>query len=185
MRRRTAVRIPYAPGVHAVEQLDEFVDAWFDRLRGRPTIDRTMYALSEVADFSVLWHLLGAAQGLIKPDGFRGAVRLSATLGIESALVNGAIKSLFGRARPVAEFEHPHPLRTPKTSSFPSGHASAAFAAAALLSDNSRSRPLYYTLAVLVAASRIHVRIHHASDVVGGIAIGATIGAVAKRWWRV
>lgn len=141
-----------------------------------------MYALSEVADFSVLWHLLGTAQGLVRGnDGFARAVRLSTALGLESAIVNGGLKSLTKRERPVPEFERPHHLRMPKTTSFPSGHASAAFVAASLLSDGSRAKPLYYAAATAVAASRIHVRIHHASDVVGGIAVGVTLGAIAKR----
>ena len=46
------MRIPYARRVNAVEHFDELVDAWFERLRGQEPIDRLMYALSEVADFS-------------------------------------------------------------------------------------------------------------------------------------
>ena len=60
----------------------------------------------------------------------------------------------------------------PLTSSFPSGHASAAFCAAGLLSEGSRLEPAYYALAAVVAASRVHVKIHHASDVVAGAAVG-------------
>ena len=60
-----------------------------------------------------------------------------------------------------------------------------AFLAAALLSDGSRAKPAYYTLATVVAVSRIHVRIHHASDVVGGVVLGVGLGALAKRAWRI
>ena len=98
--------------------------------------------------------------------------------------MNGAVKALFRRTRPIAEFERPHRLRQPRTSSFPSGHASAAFVAAALLSDGRRAKPLYYGVAGVVALSRVHVRIHHASDVVGGIAVGVALGAIVKRVGR-
>jgi membrane-associated phospholipid phosphatase len=37
----------------------------------------------------------------------------------------------------------------------------------------------------VVAASRIHVRIHHGSDVIGGIVVGVGLGAIAKRVWRI
>ena len=57
--------------------------------------------------------------------------------------------------------------------------------AAALLSDGVAPKPVYYTLATVVAVSRIHVRIHHASDVVGGVVIGVGLGALAKRAWRI
>ena len=177
----------YASGVDGspIERFDDVVDGLFDVLRGRPIVDRVMYSVTELADFSVLWHILGVAQGLTRADGFERAVRMSAALGLESVLVNAGIKSLFRRVRPVPEFERPHYVRTPKTTSFPSGHASSAFVAAAVLSDGSRAKPLYYALATVVAASRVHVRIHHASDVVGGVVIGVGLGALAKRAWRI
>jgi undecaprenyl-diphosphatase len=168
-----------------IERFDVVVDGLFDMLRGRPYVDRLMYSVTEVADFSVLWHLLGVCQGLTRADGFPRALRTSTALGAESLLVNVGIKSLVGRKRPVPHFERPHRLRVPLSSSFPSGHASAAFVAAALLSDGSRAKPAYYALATLVATSRIHVRIHHASDVAGGVILGMGLGALAKRAWRI
>jgi membrane-associated phospholipid phosphatase len=178
-----AVPEPAAPAASAIDRFDEVVDGWFDHLRGRPAWDRVFYTASELGDWSLIWHLLGAAQGAVRPDGFARTVRLSLALGAESALVNGGIKRLFGRGRPVTEVERPHHLRTPRTSSFPSGHASSAFLAAALLSQGSRARPLYYGAAVVVATSRIHVRIHHASDVVGGALLGVALGRLALRAW--
>ena len=167
-----------------IEQFDQLAEDLFDRLRGRPVVDRVMYTVTELADFSLLWHLVGVALGLTRADGFERAVRLSASLGVESVLVNGVVKSLVRRRRPVPDFERPHHLRIPLTSSFPSGHASAAFVAAALLSEGRRAKPVYYAVATVVATSRIHVRIHHASDVIGGMVVGVGLGALAKRIWR-
>ena len=45
--------------------------------------------------------------------------------GVEQAVVNGPIKLVFRRQRPSPLDDHPHDLRAPHTSSFPSGHASA------------------------------------------------------------
>jgi undecaprenyl-diphosphatase len=95
--------------------------------------------------------------------------------------VNWGIKSLFGRVRPEHDAPRPYNLRRPLTSSFPSGHASAAFTAAAMLSERSAAWPIYYTLAGGVALSRVYVKIHHASDVVGGVAIGIVLGRIARR----
>ena len=178
---------PYAFGVDRspIERFDAAVEDVFDMLRGHPVVDRLMYSVTEVADFSILWHLLGVSQGLVRPDGFERALRTSAALGLESLIVNVGIKSLVGRVRPIPDFERPHRLRVPRSSSFPSGHASSAFVAAALLSDGSRAKPAIYALATVVATSRIYVRIHHASDVAGGIALGVAMGAIAKRAWRI
>ena len=134
-----------------------------------------------MGDFSLIWHLLGAAKGVTSRRGTREATRLALALGAESALVNGAVKSAFRRERPLHEDDRPHGLRQPLTSSFPSGHASAAFMAATLLSERSRVKPVWYGLAAIVAASRIHVRIHHASDVLVGAGVGLALGPAFRR----
>ncbi|MDY7105014.1 MAG: phosphatase PAP2 family protein [Actinomycetota bacterium] len=166
-----------APGVR---RFDAYVDRRFDRLRGVRAADRLLYTASELGDFSLLWHLVGWSAAPFSDRRRREAIELSATLGVESAIVNQGIKRLFSRQRPVWEQERPRRLRQPKTTSFPSGHASSAFTAAAVLS-RSWPRPLVYGLAVIVSASRVHVRIHHASDVVGGAIVGVALGAIARR----
>ena len=35
-----------------------------------------------------------------------------------------------------------------------------------------------------MASSRVYVRIHHASDVVGGVATGLVIGTAARAFWK-
>jgi undecaprenyl-diphosphatase len=47
-----------------------------------------------------------------------------------------------------------------------------------------REAPLWFGLAGVVATSRVYVKVHHASDVVAGAAIGLALGAVATRVWR-
>lgn len=168
-----------------VDEFDDRVDAWFDRLRGHPLADRAFYAASELGDFSLLWHLIGVGRAMVSTRHERSALRLAVALGAESALVNGAIKSIFKRQRPVAEFDRPLHLRIPRTSSFPSGHASSATMAAVLLAEKSRFGPVYRAAAAIVALSRIHVRIHHASDVAGGVGVGWLLGRVVKRLWRI
>ena len=163
-----------------VDRVDDLIDEWWEGLRNRPVADRIFYSASAAGDFSVLWHTLGVAKAILRDDP-RIAVELSIALGIESALVNGPVKSLFRRGRPVEHRDRPHHLRQPKTTSFPSGHATAAMVAASMLSRRSRWGPLWYALAAIVALSRVHVRIHHASDVAGGIVVGAALGTLARR----
>ncbi|MGH9283448.1 MAG: phosphatase PAP2 family protein [Acidimicrobiales bacterium] len=165
----------------AADQLDKRADAAFDRIRGNPVADRVFYGASAVFDHSLGWLLLGALRGLRSEHDLKAAARVGAGVFIESAVVNIGIKSLFRRTRPAWDLHRPLPLRRPRTSSFPSGHATAAFAAAALLSDDDPLWPVYYGLAVVVASSRVYVRIHHASDVVAGVAIGAALGRIGRR----
>jgi membrane-associated phospholipid phosphatase len=142
--------------------------------------DRLFYTASELGDFSLIWHIVNGARGLTRSDS-TPTVRLAVALGVESALVNGVIKSFFGRRRPVNHEPRPHQLRKPRTSSFPSGHASSAALAAYLLSEDDPLWPLYWGLAGVVATSRVYVRIHHASDVVAGAALGVALAKLTKR----
>jgi undecaprenyl-diphosphatase len=52
--------------------------------------------------------------------------------------------------------------------------------AATLLSEGTGAAPAYFTLAGLVAASRVYVRMHHASDTVVGALLGLALGQIAK-----
>ena len=168
-----------------VHRLDNRVDRAFDALRGNKIADRAFYAASELGDFSLIWHLVGVARGVTSERRANDAIRLSTVLAAESLLVNGVVKSFFRRQRPVWESvaPRPHRLRRPRSSSFPSGHASAAFTAATLLAEDSPMAPLYYGAAAFVALSRTYVKIHHASDVVAGAATGLVLGRIARKIW--
>lgn len=165
----------------SIADFDAWADTALDRLRGNTVADRVFYSTSAVFDHSVGWLILGAIRGLRSEHEWTAAVRVGAGVFIESALVNVGIKSVFRRSRPPWEIDRPLPLRRPRTSSFPSGHASAAFTAAALLADDDPVWPLYYALAVVVSTSRAYVRIHHASDVLAGVAIGMVLGRLGRR----
>ena len=161
---------------------DRTVDSWWEQWRGNEITDRVMYGASNAAEFSLVWHLLGGIRALSPRRKVSDAFRFSALMALESLIVNQGIKRLFERTRPGSSAQNTtvHQLRQPITSSFPSGHASAAFCAAAVLSHRSRFAPVYRAAAMLVSASRIHVRLHHASDVLAGAVIGEAIGRAAN-----
>ena len=116
------------------DPVDAVIDEAWEPLRSSGVANKVFYSASEAANFSMLWHGIGLIQAIALRDP-KIALRVSAALGIESALVNGPIKSLFLRERPQVS-ERPMQLRQPKTSSFPSGHASAAAVAVAAISES-------------------------------------------------
>ena len=145
-----------------------------------------MYTLSSTADHSLLWFGIGGVRALRRGD-LAFALKFGTAIGLESALTNGAVKSLFRRVRPeheIAEGPLPYGMRRPITSSFPSGHATAAFTAASILARTGRGDTVWYLLAGVVAGSRVYVKMHHASDVVVGAAIGLAFGAAMKRFFK-
>jgi undecaprenyl-diphosphatase len=164
-----------------VARFDEAADRAFDHLRGHPAADRVFYAASELGDFGLIWVLLGTLKGLRKGGDLHAALRMTAAMGAESVLVNGIIKSFFRRTRPPWEVDRPLRVRRPLTSSFPSGHATSAVSAAIMLSEDDELWPLYVAIAAVVATSRIYVKIHHASDVAGGVAVGVALGLLGRR----
>lgn len=180
------MKFPTVPIPTAFDPIDASVDDWFEtNLRQNPTADRVFYSASAVGDHGIVWLALAGVQAFRRnkrgQPWKRQFLRVAIGLGVESIVVNGPVKLMFRRTRPTHDGPRPLHLRQPRTSSFPSGHSTAAFFGAALLRDDDPVWPLYYVLAVVVAASRVHVRIHHASDVIGGMVTGVVLGEVVRQ----
>lgn len=136
---------------------------------------------STVGDFSVVWHVIGLVRAIGSFTRIQEALTLSIALGVESLIVNQGIKRIFRRERPTTSGDERFDVRTPSTSSFPSGHASSATFAAIILTSFT-GMPLvilWCIIALVVALSRVVVRIHHLTDIVGGIITGAVLGSIA------
>ena len=177
-------RLRAHPLAARVRAIDRAVDAAVSRAH-HPVLDDVFYPLSSAADHSLLWLATAGVREALGKARPGTAVRLAAVLGVESAITNVALKSLFGRIRPALDpaLTGPLPwgLRRPMTSAFPSGHATAGFTTAVFLSRSDPGPP-WYLIAGLVAGSRVYVRLHHASDVVAGSALGLAFGLAARRF---
>ena len=102
-------------------------------------------------------------------------------------VLTGGLKLLVGRARPYQSPLNPfvfHPMAglTSAFQSFPSGHATIAFAFAAAMSSRLKGRYRYtlYGLAGLTAVSRIYHDKHWLTDVVMGGVIGYLVGTYIR-----
>ncbi|TAN29843.1 MAG: phosphatase PAP2 family protein [Actinomycetota bacterium] len=156
----------------AIARFDSAVDNLFEPLRNNAWCNHIFYSASALADHSLIWFLIAALKATRSREQAKLARRAAIALAAESVVVNMGVKSIFRRERPRYQGERPLPLRQPLTSSFPSGHSSAAVCAYIFLSEKDSLAPLYFLLALIIAPSRIHVKIHHASDVIGGVLVG-------------
>jgi membrane-associated phospholipid phosphatase len=164
-----------------VSSFDAIGDRLFEPLRNNRATVALFGAASTVGDFSIVWHTIGLLAATTSRMTLPEALALSIALGFESLVVNQGIKRIFRRARPTVSGDHRFEVRTPRTSSFPSGHASSATFAAIVLTSfcGWPLAALWFGVAVIVATSRVVVRIHHLSDIVGGIITGAALAIAA------
>lgn len=94
-----------------------------------------------------------------------------------SYYIVGFLKVMIARPRPFIGLTNVILLTTmEKTPAFPSNHAVTAFMTASLLVNRFRKHILFYSLAALVAFSRVYIGVHYPSDVLAGAVIGCLIG---------
>lgn len=126
-----------------------------------------------LGDKGLIWILMALVLLATKKNRKVG-ILLIITLALTALLGEGMIKHIVQRPRPFIEYSH---LKTVLEStsgySFPSGHTASSFAAACILAANSKKyKILYYSLAFLIAFSRLYLMLHYPSDIIGGILLG-------------
>jgi len=163
---------------------DESIQEWVQDGKSE-TSDDVFKFFSGLGHGYFLSALIGSLY--LSGEGFhREDLRKTALLSLESWLTSGVIvvclKFTVGRARPntgkSATSFRPFSSGS-RYYSFPSGHSASAFAVASVVADQSNKiiiDLLSYSLASLVAASRVHQNKHWASDVFIGSAIGYFVG---------
>jgi membrane-associated phospholipid phosphatase len=146
-----------------------------------PSLDEPLRRLSNAANNSGLWLVTAAGLSVVGGSaGRRAAIRGIAAIGVTSALVNLAVKSVWSRQRPdragigVPVWRN---VPMPVSTSFPSGHAASGFAFAAAIGHDQPWLGLALRfLSATVAYSRVHTGVHYPGDVVVGSLIGEGIG---------
>jgi undecaprenyl-diphosphatase len=151
-----------------------------------PTLDRAMARLSRAADHSRLSLISAAALAASgSRRGRRAATMGLASVAVASSVVNLGLKPFGRRRRPDRAAEQvpvTRHVRMPSSTSFPSGHAAAAFAFATGVGHvlPPAAIPLR-GLAAVVAYSRVHTGVHFPGDVVAGALTGTVLAQITTQ----
>lgn len=150
-----------------------------------PLMTQIMRFITSLGSGAILWILFFLYLYFIKKDK-RTAWFLAAAVIVTSLVNDGLIKHLINRPRPFIDHpELPALIAHPLSSSFPSGHSATSFAALTVLMTTEKpTRWLAMAGAILIAFSRIYLHVHYPTDVLAGILLGISIGAVMVRMMK-
>jgi undecaprenyl-diphosphatase len=138
--------------------------------------------LSGVSYAGIVWFVIGIVLFIWEEKKERRSLLSQIIAGYLSiTFVDLILKNLFHRSRP--EFRLPSTIVVfdmVNSFSFPSGHATIAFAMAYILSVKHKKWSVaYFLLAFLIGFSRIYLGKHYPSDIVIGSFLGMCIGILS------
>jgi undecaprenyl-diphosphatase len=158
-------------------QFDRAAGIWLASLLEHHWIDQVMLVASSIGARGAVWIVLGLITWAVAPAKRMKVWRLLLALGLTGLMTDAIIKPTIGRVRPfVDHVEYREIGVRPDTSSFPSGHAATSAAGALALARIWPAAAIpAWTLAVIIAVSRVALGVHFPSDVLVGFLLGALL----------
>ena len=147
-----------------------------------PLLDKIMIFITTLGNGGMIW--IAATILLLIPKKTRKVGLMSAIALLGSLIINNnLIKNLVQRPRPFRTFpELQIIIPTPSEFSFPSGHTSSSFAAAAVFYRHLPKKlgVPSVVLAGLIGFSRLYVGVHYPTDVLAGVIMGILLSYMAE-----
>lgn len=160
--------------VSALLSLDGGILLWIQEFLRCPGLDAILIPFSNLGNAGMIWIVPSLLMLCFPKTRRMGMLTLLAVL-IGVLVTNLTIKPWVARPRPWLSVEGLLPLLTPSDHSFPSGHTTAAFAAAGIwyrMLPKRWMRLAVGLLAVLMGFSRLYLGVHFPSDVLAGMCVG-------------
>ena len=147
-----------------------------------PILDNIMIFITSLGNGGMIW--IAATIALLIPKKTRRAGVMSAVALLGSLIINNNIvKNIVQRPRPFVTFTDLQIIiPIPSEFSFPSGHTSSSFAAAAVFYRHLPKKlglPSVI-LAGLIGFSRLYVGVHYPTDVIAGVLMGILLSYMAE-----
>lgn len=141
-----------------------------------------VHLITMMGNAGVFWWILSVPFFISKEYRHAGLnILMSMFLGLMIGEV--IIKNIVGRTRPSELLDKDELIiRSPRHSSFPSGHTSTSISVAVGLMFNCTIIIWLPALVVasLISFSRVYLRVHYFSDVCGGVVVGVACGIGSK-----
>ncbi len=162
--------------INKIKKADEKILFYISKLQ-TPLFNKIMVAITTIGNAGTIWLLISVPMLLKCSSRIRG-IKLIMSLALAGLMGEIILKRLVGRIRPFDETGTEDLLiKKPTTYSFPSGHSSSSMAAALTISLCFPYLTLpAFTLAFLIAFSRLYLQVHYPSDVVAGATLGILCG---------
>ena len=173
--------------INTIVEIDKNLMVFLNKTLSNPIFDILMPIITNQKFLTIIGVILILYLGFY--SGKRGKITLIVLIfaaGISDAVCAQIIKPWVGRIRPSHEFIEYINLLVSKGGkwSFPSNHAANSFAFATVLSYfYDKNKTMIFSIASVIAFSRVYVGVHYPLDIIFGSLLGYTVSWIILSVW--
>ena len=173
--------------INSIVEIDKNLMVFLNKTSSNPIFDILMPIITNQKFLTIIGVILILYLGFY--SGKRGKITLIVLIfaaGISDAVCAQIIKPWVGRIRPSHEFIEYINLLVSKGGkwSFPSNHAANSFAFATVLSYfYDKNKTMIFSIASVIAFSRVYVGVHYPLDIIFGSLLGYTVSWIILSVW--
>ena len=173
--------------INTIVEIDKNLMVFLNKTLSNPIFDILMPIITNQKFLTIIGIILIIYLGFYA--GKRGKITLIVLIfaaGISDAVCAQIIKPWVGRIRPSHEFIEYINLLVSKGGkwSFPSNHAANSFAFATVLSYfYDKNKTMIFSIASVIAFSRVYVGVHYPLDIIFGSLLGYTVSWIILSVW--
>lgn len=162
--------------IKKIKEIDDKIMMFVERKFQNKKLDLVMKVITFLGDYGLIW--LSLILYLLFNNYNGQAKAIIASLIVTICSNELILKNLFKRARPAHINKYKNiVINIPKSFSFPSGHTATAFSVVPIVFSKCSITIALISLgsALLIATSRVYLKVHYLTDVLVGAVLGSSI----------